>query len=433
MTVKVDLIARICILNFSNQFNYRFREKKSTKNGSETSGAQRFRHRTRRLDLHHRNRSMLVLSVASTDQLLQFRIRWVTFDKWWNVKFTFRSPSFSHRCQNSQKVKSPHQQPAYLQDWHRQDLQNHRESSAIFEAVTPHNSAKRRSLWHNIQWVWKIKHYVDKQTRKSTTFREILEIGQLYAIAGNSQKVGLCQYIKEYSKMTQVEKRGIAGAYKRGCGCEVSRDDLSLIHPPYRPINLFRLICVWTTEAAITCRPPASGRSTTPARQTSEFACPSRAYEAPPQMPQTPPPDALGEEAACSSSAWTTHRRSSGESFCKLCRVACYLSLIDRRFIKPQLIYIFTLNFCSLVQSHQTRVVDESVSQIWTEFEFISIIDVTGHQLRKLILREYTEISQGWQRWKCFFENRQCWHNFIWFTLFKKKDFRKQLWKKCSK
>jgi Tissue inhibitor of metalloproteinase len=48
------------------------------------------------------------------------------------------------------------------------------------------------------------------------------EIGQLYAIAGNSQKVGLCQYIKEYNKMSQVEKRGIAGAYKKGCGCEVS-------------------------------------------------------------------------------------------------------------------------------------------------------------------------------------------------------------------
>lgn len=48
------------------------------------------------------------------------------------------------------------------------------------------------------------------------------KIGQLYAIAGNSQKVGLCQYIKEYSNMSQVEKRGIAGAYKKGCGCEIS-------------------------------------------------------------------------------------------------------------------------------------------------------------------------------------------------------------------
>lgn len=51
---------------------------------------------------------------------------------------------------------------------------------------------------------------------------QISEIGQLYAIAGNSQKVGLCQYIKEYSKLSPVEKRGIAGAYKKGCSCEVS-------------------------------------------------------------------------------------------------------------------------------------------------------------------------------------------------------------------
>lgn len=57
-----------------------------------------------------------------------------------------------------------------------------------------------------------------------------LEIGQLYAIAGNSQKVGLCQYIKEYSKMSQVEKRGIAGAYKKGCGCEVSL--INVCHSP---------------------------------------------------------------------------------------------------------------------------------------------------------------------------------------------------------
>lgn len=48
------------------------------------------------------------------------------------------------------------------------------------------------------------------------------KIGQLYAIAGNSQKVGLCQYIKEYDKMTHVEKRGMAGAYKKGCGCEIN-------------------------------------------------------------------------------------------------------------------------------------------------------------------------------------------------------------------
>lgn len=67
----------ICISNFRTNLITGFREKRvsADRNGSETSGAQRFRHRTRRLDVRHRNRSMLVLPVASTDQLLQFRIR----------------------------------------------------------------------------------------------------------------------------------------------------------------------------------------------------------------------------------------------------------------------------------------------------------------------------------------------------------------------
>lgn len=47
------------------------------------------------------------------------------------------------------------------------------------------------------------------------------KVGQLYAIAGRSASVGLCDYIKEYSKLTMVEKRGIAGGYKKGCACEV--------------------------------------------------------------------------------------------------------------------------------------------------------------------------------------------------------------------
>jgi metalloproteinase inhibitor 3 len=67
-----------------------------------------------------------------------------------------------------------------------------------------------------------VSRHNEKKLNVHFTMRILLaEIGQLYAIAGNSQKVGLCQYIKEYSKMTQVEKRGIAGAYKKGCGCEV--------------------------------------------------------------------------------------------------------------------------------------------------------------------------------------------------------------------
>lgn len=121
-------------------------------------------------------------------------------------------------------------------------------------------------------------------------------------------------------------------------------------------------------------------------------------------MPQTPPPDALGEEAASSSSAWTTHRPWAPESFCKLCRVACYLSLIDRRFIKPQLIYIFTPNFCSLVRSHQTRVVDESLSHMnririyfnhWRDRKSAPEVDFERKR----------EISQGWQSWDFLFRH----------------------------
>lgn len=47
------------------------------------------------------------------------------------------------------------------------------------------------------------------------------KIGQLYALIGNSQHIGLCNYVREYSRLTIVEKRGIAGAYRKGCGCQV--------------------------------------------------------------------------------------------------------------------------------------------------------------------------------------------------------------------
>lgn len=133
-------------------------------------------------------------------------------------------------------------------------------------------------------------------------------------------------------------------AWNRGClqagmrmWSESLLGDLPMIRT-YRNLSS-RLICVWTTEAAIMRRRPASGRSTTTAKQISGFACQSRAYGA----PQTPPPDAHGEEPTFSNSAWTTHRPPASESCCKLCRVACYLSLIDRRFIKPQLIYALLL------------------------------------------------------------------------------------------
>lgn len=47
-------------------------------------------------------------------------------------------------------------------------------------------------------------------------------IGQLYLISGRDHNVNICNFVKEYSKMTIVEKRGVAGGYAYGCNCEVN-------------------------------------------------------------------------------------------------------------------------------------------------------------------------------------------------------------------
>lgn len=48
-----------------------------------------------------------------------------------------------------------------------------------------------------------------------------LEVGQLYAIAGNGNHLNTCSFVKKYSALSIVEKRGLAGGYKKGCHCEV--------------------------------------------------------------------------------------------------------------------------------------------------------------------------------------------------------------------
>ena len=50
-----------------------------------------------------------------------------------------------------------------------------------------------------------------------------LDIGKLYVIAGRAPHFDQCSYVKEYQKMTVVERRGFAGAYRKGCKCEVSK------------------------------------------------------------------------------------------------------------------------------------------------------------------------------------------------------------------
>lgn len=48
-----------------------------------------------------------------------------------------------------------------------------------------------------------------------------MKTGRLYMIAGNSSQINICNYVKEYSEMTIVERRGFSGGYKKGCACEV--------------------------------------------------------------------------------------------------------------------------------------------------------------------------------------------------------------------
>ncbi|XP_036224719.1 tissue inhibitor of metalloproteinase [Bactrocera oleae] len=48
-----------------------------------------------------------------------------------------------------------------------------------------------------------------------------LDIGKLYVIAGRGPYLNSCSYVKEYQKMSVIERRGFAGAYRKGCKCSV--------------------------------------------------------------------------------------------------------------------------------------------------------------------------------------------------------------------
>lgn len=49
-----------------------------------------------------------------------------------------------------------------------------------------------------------------------------LEPSKLYAIAADTEHVGLCDYIEPYAELSLVEKRGLAGVYRKGCKCRIS-------------------------------------------------------------------------------------------------------------------------------------------------------------------------------------------------------------------
>ncbi|TMW40607.1 hypothetical protein DOY81_014314 [Sarcophaga bullata] len=48
-----------------------------------------------------------------------------------------------------------------------------------------------------------------------------LELGKLYVIAGRGAQLNLCNYVKEYQKMSIIERKGFSGIYRKACSCEV--------------------------------------------------------------------------------------------------------------------------------------------------------------------------------------------------------------------
>lgn len=48
-----------------------------------------------------------------------------------------------------------------------------------------------------------------------------LEVNQLYAIAAKDVHISLCGFVRKYGDLTIVEKRGLAGIYRKGCPCEI--------------------------------------------------------------------------------------------------------------------------------------------------------------------------------------------------------------------
>lgn len=70
-----------------------------------------------------------------------------------------------------------------------------------------------------------------------------LEPNQLYAIAARDIHVGLCSFVRKYSDLTIVEKRGLAGIYRKGCPCQIK--------PCYQgSCNVTVGACNWTPWAS---------------------------------------------------------------------------------------------------------------------------------------------------------------------------------------
>ncbi|XP_050100481.1 tissue inhibitor of metalloproteinase [Anopheles aquasalis] len=66
-----------------------------------------------------------------------------------------------------------------------------------------------------------------------------LEPNKLYAIAANTNQIGLCNFVRPYAELSLVEKRGLAGMYRKGCDCRIV--------PCFSPKCVFKPgVCSWS-------------------------------------------------------------------------------------------------------------------------------------------------------------------------------------------
>jgi metalloproteinase inhibitor 3 len=79
----------------------------------------------------------------------------------------------------------------------------------------------------NIKKTFKMSEAAQMYLKKSTIITSSsestcgihLHMNKLYAIAARGHRLSLCDFVKEYSFLTPVQKRGFAVAYKHGCDC----------------------------------------------------------------------------------------------------------------------------------------------------------------------------------------------------------------------
>lgn len=132
-----------------------------------------------------------------------------------------------------------------------------------------------------------------------------LKVGKLYMIAADTQHIGICNYVKEYSQMSIVERRGFAGGYKKGCDCKVSIDRESIFAPADELMSQLSLVRRSS---------PCSGRKDSTTRSALVPGSRSRSARqslAPVCRPAAPSPPTANRSSATGATANPTRRAAT--------------------------------------------------------------------------------------------------------------------------